>query len=149
VPQPSISNLTPPGISLPKGGGAIRGLGEKVTPQTATGSCRFAVPIFTSPGRAGFSPQLTLTYDSSYGNGPFGLGWRLSIPSITRKTAKGLPRYRDDEESDVFMFADVDDLVPVYEQDRQGNWIVDAHGHFVVHEKSRTVDCKIYTVRHY
>jgi len=37
------------------------------------------VPVFTSPGRAGFGPQLTLHCSTCNGNGSFGLGWSLSI----------------------------------------------------------------------
>jgi hypothetical protein len=70
------------------------------------------VPIATSPGRSGFGPQLSLSYDSGAGNGPFGIGWNLSLPSISRKTDKGLPRYVDAEESDVFILSGAEDLVP-------------------------------------
>ena len=35
------------------------------------------------------------------------------MPSITRKTDKGLPQYRDAEESDVFILSGAEDLVPV------------------------------------
>src|ERR1700746_127156 len=94
--------LSAPQISLPKGGGAIRGMGEKFAANPVTGTGSLTVPIAASPGRAGFGPQLSISYDSASGNGPFGLGWSLSIPSVTRKTDKGLPRYRDEEESDVF-----------------------------------------------
>ena len=76
-----------------------------------------SVPIATSPGRSGFGPQLNLTYDSGSGNGPFGFGWGLSIPSITRKTDKGLPQYLDTEESDVFVLSGAEDLVPVIQED--------------------------------
>ena len=83
-------NLTaPPPISLPKGGGAIRGIGEKFAANPVTGTGSMTVPIATSSSRSGFGPQLSLTYDSGAGNGPFGLGWNLSLPSITRKTDKG------------------------------------------------------------
>jgi hypothetical protein len=75
-----------------------------------------SVPIYVSPGRGNFHPSLTLSYDSGAGNGPFGVGWSLSLPSITRKTDKGLPRYSDDEESDVFIIAGSEDLVPVLAQ---------------------------------
>ena len=68
------------------------------------------MPVDTSPGRSGFGPQLTLSYDSGAGNGPFGFGWNLSIPSITRKTAKGLPQYQDAQDSDLFIFSDDEDL---------------------------------------
>ena len=78
-----------PSISLPKGGGAIRGIGEKFAANPVTGTGSLSVPIVTSPGRSGFGPELSLSYDSGAGNGPFGLGWNLSLPSITRKTDKG------------------------------------------------------------
>jgi Salmonella virulence plasmid 65kDa B protein len=82
-----------PTLSLPKGGGAIRGIGEKFQANVATGTGSLSVPIATSPGRAGFDVALSLSYDSGGGNGPFGIGWGLSVPQITRKTDKGLPRY--------------------------------------------------------
>src|SRR6266700_603319 len=92
-----------PSISLPKGGGAIRGIGEKFVANPVTGTGSLSVPITTSPGRSGFGPQLSLTYDSGAGNGPFGIGWSLSLPAVTRKTDKGLPQYQDarDTDSDV------------------------------------------------
>ncbi|MEQ9238013.1 SpvB/TcaC N-terminal domain-containing protein [Coleofasciculus sp. E2-BRE-01] len=103
----------PTPVSLPKGGGAIQGMGEKFTANPVTGTGSTSVPIATSPGRSGFSPQLVLSYDSGASNGVFGFGWNLSIPSITRKTDKGLPRYQDAEESDVFILSGAEDLVPV------------------------------------
>lgn len=106
--------VTAPQISLPKGGGAIRGIGEKLAVSPVTGTGSLSIPIATSPGRAGFGPQLTLSYDSGAGNGPFGIGWSLSMPAITRKTDKGLPRYADSDEadSDVFLLSGAEDLVP-------------------------------------
>src|SRR5438093_10277590 len=101
-----------PSITLPKGGGAIRGIGEKFAANPVTGTGSLNVPIAVSPGRSGFGPQLSLAYDSGAGNGPFGLGWNLSLPSITRKTDKGLPRYRDAEDSDVYVLSGSEDLVP-------------------------------------
>lgn len=110
-----------PSLSLPKGGGAIRGIGETFAANPVTGTGSLSVPIAVSPGRAGFGPRLALSYDSGAGNGPFGLGWRLSIPAITRKTDKGLPLYEDDRESDVFLLSDAEDLVPVLVR-RGGGW---------------------------
>jgi hypothetical protein len=105
--------FSPPVISLPKGGGAIRGLGEKFAANPVTGTGSMRIPLAASSGRAGFGPQLALSYDSASGNGPFGFGWNLSIPAITRKTEKGLPLYRDSEESDVYLLSGAEDLVPV------------------------------------
>jgi RHS repeat-associated protein len=124
----------PPAVSLPKGGGAIKGMGEKFAANPVTGTGSMTVPIATSPGRSGFGPQLSLSYDSGAGNGPFGFGWSLSLPSITRKTDKGLPRYGDATESDVFILSGAEDLVPVYRQDAAGNWVRDSQGKLVIHE---------------
>lgn len=76
----STSQAGAPFPTLPKGGGAIRGIGEKLGANPITGTGSLSVPIATSPGRSGFAPQLALAYDSSAGNGPFGLGWHLSVP---------------------------------------------------------------------
>src|SRR5689334_1801320 len=99
VPQSEPGMVQPPALALPKGGGAIRGMGEKFAANPVTGTGSMSVPIATSPGRGGFGPQLALSYDSGAGNGSFGLGWNLSMPTITRKTDKGLPQYRDTAES--------------------------------------------------
>ena len=98
-----------PQLTLPKGGGALRAIAEKfgLNPVTGTGSS--TVPIATSAGRGGFAPQLSITYDSGAGNGPFGFGWSLAI---SRKTDKGLPQYADDDESDVFILSGAEDLAP-------------------------------------
>ncbi|MCB0039619.1 MAG: VCBS repeat-containing protein, partial [Caldilinea sp.] len=118
--------MTPPAVQLPKGGGAIRGMGEKFAANPVTGTGSMSVPIATSPGRSGFGPQLSLSYDSGAGNGPFGFGWNLSLPSIARKTDKGLPRYLDGGEiqpdSDVFILSGAEDLVPMLVQ-KDSKWV--------------------------
>ena len=58
-----------PNITLPKGGGAMRGMGEKFAANPVTGTGSMSVPIATSPGRAGFGPELSLGYDSGAGIG--------------------------------------------------------------------------------
>ncbi|MBI1744415.1 toxin [Candidatus Acetothermia bacterium] len=137
-----------PALSLPKGGGAIRGIGEKFAANPVTGTGSMSVPIFTSPGRSGFGPQLSLSYDSGVGNGPFGFGWSLSLPSITRKTDKGLPRYDDFNESDVFILSGAEDLVPEFEKDAVGNWVIE-NGKHTVYDKAITVNGVVYKVRRY
>jgi hypothetical protein len=112
-----------PQVSLPKGGGAINGIGEKFAANPVTGTGSMTVPLFTSPGRSGFGPQLSLSYDSGAGNGPFGLGWSLSLPSITRRTDKGVPRYEDQDESDTFILSGAEDLVPTLIEVSPGQWI--------------------------
>jgi hypothetical protein len=105
-------------ISLPQGGGALHGLGEKFAPDLFTGTGNFSVPIALPPGRNGLQPQLTLTYSTGNGNGPFGLGWSLSVPGVSRKTSHGIPRYNehataDDSKRDVFLLSGSEDLVKV------------------------------------
>src|SRR5436309_7378927 len=111
APNKSDTRPLAPALTLPKGGGAIRGIGEKFSANPVTGTGSMGVPIATSPGRSGFGPQLSLSYDSGAGNGPFGFGWTLSLPAITRKTDKGLPQYIDATHSDVFILSGVEDLV--------------------------------------
>jgi RHS repeat-associated protein len=125
--QPESSPFSAPQIGLPKGGGAIRGIGEKFQANSATGTGKLTIPLAVSPGRSGFAPELSLAYDSGSGNGVFGIGWALSLPSITRKTDKGLPKYRrrEEQEYDVFILSGAEDLVPFLVEDGQGRWADD------------------------
>jgi RHS repeat-associated protein len=103
-----------PSVVLPKGGGAIKGIGEKFAANPVTGTGSVSVPLAVSPGRSGFGPTSSLRYDSGAGNGAFGFGWSHSLPMVTRKTDKGLPRYTDDPE-DTFILSGAEDLVPELE----------------------------------
>ncbi|HEY6121028.1 MAG TPA: SpvB/TcaC N-terminal domain-containing protein, partial [Pyrinomonadaceae bacterium] len=97
-------------ISLPKGGGALHGMGEKFSPDLHTGTGNYSIPITLPSGRNGFQPNLELLYSTGHGNGPFGLGWKLNIPGVTCKTSKGVPVY---DEKTVFILSGVEDLVAV------------------------------------
>jgi RHS repeat-associated protein len=121
--QSAAASQSPvPQISLPKGGGAIHGIGEKFSTNSMTGTGSMSVPIAVTSARSGFGPQLSLTYDTGAGNGVFGMGWSLSLPAISRKTDKGIPRYRDLEESDVFILSGSEDLVRLLRRDHGGEW---------------------------
>ena len=102
-------------ISLPKGGGAVSGLGEKFSPDLFTGTGNFSVPLALPAGRNGFQPELTLGYSTGGGNSAFGLGWNLGVPGVLRKTSKGIPHY--DDEHDVFILSGAEDLVPIARTD--------------------------------
>ncbi|MBB3841983.1 RHS repeat-associated protein [Runella defluvii] len=118
-----------PQITLPKGGGALKGIDEKFLVNAANGTASFAIPLPVSPNRNGFTPQLSLSYNSGVGNGPFGIGWELDFPSIQRRTDKKLPRYFDSNDiekiatEDSFMFSGAEELVPMLELDG-GQWKV-------------------------
>jgi RHS repeat-associated protein len=126
-----------PVITLPKGGGAVRGIGEKFSANPVTGTGSLTIPLPASPGRSGFGPQLNLSYDSGASHGPFGLGWSLGLPNVTRKTDKGLPTYDDANERDVFILSGSEDLVP----------ILDAGGR--PQTRARTVQNETYEVIRY
>ena len=79
-------------IALPQGGGALSGIGEKFAPDLHTGTGNFTIPIAVPPGRNGFQPQLNLIYSTGSGNGPFGLGWSLSLPGSAARPRR---EYRD------------------------------------------------------
>ncbi len=121
-----------PAVSLPAGGGAIRGIDEKFKVNPATGSAGMTVALNMPPGRQNFGPQLVLGYDSGSGNGPFGLGWSLSLPAIARKTDRGLPTYQDEDDADTFVLSGAEDLVPTPDPDQ-----------------TRTIDGESYRVRRY
>jgi RHS repeat-associated protein len=98
------------GVRVPPGGGSLREVSEQFTPDLQTGTGGMRVPLSLPPGRGGFGPQLVLTYSSGYGNGPFGLGWRLQLPGVARQTAHGFPSYGTD---DVFLLSAGEELVEV------------------------------------
>ncbi|QUM88678.1 toxin [Moritella sp. 36] len=79
---------------LPKQGGAI--MSAQTTPGHAgpTGDMSFSIPFPVSQGR-GFAPSLSLSYQTSQGNGAFGVGWNLPLMSIQRYSRKGVPNYDD------------------------------------------------------
>ncbi|MDR4505817.1 MAG: hypothetical protein MRK01_13680 [Candidatus Scalindua sp.] len=122
-----------PSISLPKGGGTIKGIDEKFSVNAVNGTSAFSLPLPFSPAR-GASPSLSLSYNSGAGNGIFGLGWNLSLGSIKRKTDKGLPQYLDDIDSDTFLFSEAEDLVPEFKKKVDGSFQLDADGEYIINE---------------
>jgi hypothetical protein len=91
APQPAVA--TP---SLPKGGGAIQSIGKGWGAVGSTGAASLEISLPVSPGR-GFDPALSLNYQSTIGNGLFGMGWNLNIGCVARRASKGVPTYTDDD----------------------------------------------------
>jgi len=89
---------------------------ESFSVNPVSGAASLSVPIFEVAGNTAFSPELLLRYDSRWGNGPFGIGWRVALPSISRKTESGSPRYQDDDDQDLFVAADAGELVPLLDR---------------------------------
>ena len=47
-----------PKITLPKGGGALKGIDEKFQVNAVNGTSSFSIPLPLSPNRNGFTPEL-------------------------------------------------------------------------------------------
>ena len=89
------SGVTPNTISVPKGPGAIEGLGESFQPTLNTGTANYGISLKVPPGTAGHAPALKLTYEGGGANGPLGFGWGLPMPCVQRRSDLGIPRYLD------------------------------------------------------
>lgn len=139
-----MSNKSP-SISLPKGGGAQKGIGEKFSPDLFTGTGNFTIPIALPPGRNGFQPELNLVYSTGNGNGHFGLGWSLSIPGVSRKTSKGIPRY--DDAIDTFILSGAEDLVPVEKSETKTRYRPRTEGLFARIERHHDAHNDFWEVR--
>jgi hypothetical protein len=137
-----------PQINLPKGGGAIKSIDEKFSVNAANGTATFSLPLPLSEAR-GFSAAVELSYNSGAGNGVFGLGWSLSVPSIKRKTEKELPQYIDAIDSDTYILSGREDLVPEYKTDNSGNFLKDGDGHYILNDFDVTFSGIVYRVRRY
>ncbi len=103
--MPETSAYTPTSIKELKAADPLEGL-TLMQPPTANnnGTANLSYPIEIPAGRQGMQPNLALTYSSGGGNGWLGVGWDISIPSITVETRWGVPRYRTAWESEVYVY---------------------------------------------
>ena len=104
----SADKIVTPELNFPKGGGTIQGLGEAVGNGGMLGTATLSIPLPISPARS-LTPGLALSYSSGAGNSPFGLGFFLTIPTISRRVVKGVPSYTDEDE---FLYFNREVLVP-------------------------------------
>ena len=132
-------------LSLPQGGGAVSGLGEKFSPDLFTGTGNFSIPIDLPDGRGGFQPSLALSYSSGAGNGSVGLGWQLGGGKIQRQTSHGVPRYQG---QDTFVLAGAEDLVAVNEDAGVTRYRPRTEGLFAHIERHRTDGGDFWRVRY-
>lgn len=98
--KPSVQTVQVPTINLPKGGGALKSIGETFKADLFSGTGGYSIPIPVMSAR-GFEPLLELQYNSGSGNGPFGIGFTLPLSKFSIRTEKGIPKYDD---TDVFLF---------------------------------------------
>ena len=143
-------NPIPPSISLPKGGGAIRGIGEKFAANPVTGTGAMTVPIATSPGRSGFGPQLIAFLTTP---APATAPLRLRLVSFASRhhpqNRQGTAAvYRCAGIRRVSSFRRPRISVPVFKKDAGGDWVMQ-NGRHILNDEPRTVDGVTYTVRRY
>ena len=110
-----------PQLRLPRGGGAIQGIGETFQPSPFTGTASFSIPIAT-PDARGMNLDLSLDYSSGGSQGPFGLGFSVSVPHIARRIEKRLPDY---SEADEFVLSSAEYLVPALVEQGDGEWVAE------------------------
>ncbi|MGO4331147.1 toxin TcdB middle/N-terminal domain-containing protein [Cupriavidus sp. 2TAF22] len=90
-----LSGVSTLGVSLPKGGGDVRGLGGNFVADYNRGTGSYVLDLRLPAGPAGIRPALALAYNSGGANGAFGLGWALGVPSIHRDGERRFVRYDD------------------------------------------------------
>lgn len=114
VPEsPETQGYTPTSMKDVKAANPATGI-NLIQPPSANsmGNANLSYPINIPSGRQGMQPQLGISYSSGGGNGWLGLGWDLSVPSITVDTRWGVPRYNSDKESETYTMGG-EQLMPV------------------------------------
>jgi RHS repeat-associated protein len=98
-------------LKLPDGPASMKGLGESFSPNIATGTGSYSIPI-TLP-TATLSPVVSVSYSTGKGKGEAGLGFRIPVLNIYRTTDKGLPKFTGSDRFAVEGPTLNDELVPV------------------------------------
>ncbi len=103
--MPETSAFTPTSIKELEAANPLEGL-QLIQAPTANnnGTANLSYQLEIPAGRQGMQPNLALTYSSSGGNGWLGVGWDISVPSITVETRWGVPRYESGWESEVYIY---------------------------------------------
>ncbi len=103
--MPETSAFTPTSIKELEAANPLEGL-QLIQAPTAnnSGTASLSYQLEIPAGRQGMQPNLALTYSSSGGNGWLGVGWDISVPSITVETRWGVPRYESGWESEVYIY---------------------------------------------
>lgn len=104
VPEsPETGSYAPNSIKDIKAADPTEGI-VSIAPPAANnmGTVNTGFPIKLPAGRGGMQPSLSVNYSSEGGNGWLGLGWDLSIPSISIDTRWGVPTYDQNKESEIY-----------------------------------------------
>ncbi|MCU0664079.1 MAG: hypothetical protein MUC50_17350, partial [Myxococcota bacterium] len=120
VSLPSLADrpaaLSPQTITRPSGPSSLKGLGESFSPNIATGTGNFSVPLQLPPGI--LAPEMSIAYSAGKGKGPLGTSFHLPVLNIYRSTDKGLPKFTEEDRFSVEGPTLNDELVLVNAQKR-------------------------------
>ena len=95
---------TPTSIKDLKAAEPLNGITLMSPPQANNkGTANLSYPITVPQGRRGMQPDLNITYNSSGGSSWLGLGWDLSISSISVETRWGVPYFEQNKESETYL----------------------------------------------
>ncbi|MCK4540770.1 MAG: hypothetical protein KAU17_00900, partial [Spirochaetales bacterium] len=105
LPQsPGPLNFNPTSIKDIKAADPSSGITTMQPPTVNNqGGANLSYPIVIPPGRRGMQPQIALSYNSEGGNGWLGMGWDLSVPSVTVDSRWGVPRYDAQYETESYL----------------------------------------------
>ena len=116
--QPALADrpggVTAQTLSLPTGPASLKGLGESFSPNMATGTGSYSVPISLPPGFV--APSISLNYTGGRGKGVLGQSWSLPTLQIYRQTDKGEPNFTEEDRFSVMGPGMNDELVLVNEE---------------------------------
>lgn len=121
MPRPTdrqSATIALPKLTLPSGGGRTGDPPSAFAADENLGSGTLIFP-FDLPVARELTLQLAISYSSGGGNGLFGVGFSIDIPSFSLNTRFGVPRY---DGSDPVTFTG-EDLVPSLLPDPGGSWV--------------------------
>ncbi|MBB1140699.1 RHS repeat-associated core domain-containing protein [Myroides sp. WP-1] len=67
------------------------------------GDAALTFPLMLPQGRQGVTPDISVNYNSGSDEGDFGLGWSLSVPTISIDTRWGVPLYDTAKETESYL----------------------------------------------
>ncbi len=78
--------------------GSSRSYSRGIQGSSSSGAFTYALPLALPPGRSGFTPGLSLSYNSQSRDldSFFGYGWSMDFPSITRLSKTGIEKFYTD-----------------------------------------------------
>jgi RHS repeat-associated protein len=82
-----------PGADTGDGPALFTGLAAATRADLFSGAATTRIPIDVPPGRLGATPGLALQYSSHGSASPFGYGWSVPLPRVSRSTRLGVPRF--------------------------------------------------------